>query len=244
MEKIISFIVSIIMSFVSLFFPAVETNEFETVKIDGVTYQNGFVADNMHLNSDYNLYKEKPVCSKYVFTLALGYRDNYYQIEDNWIYRGEDTGWGVDIKEELFCPVDEWDRLHSYYNDGSNYNYYCDVIFENRESQKYDVLNADTKKLDEIIQFSVDNEYGSTSQNKAETITLPNTLTPSVRLYKESKDGLFTTHTMSFYLYEGRIYFYRYSNAAAGTMEMSVLPNELETYFMSLLKSTESEKYF
>lgn len=244
MEKIISFIVSIIMSFVSLFFPAVETNEFETVKIDGETYQNGFVADNMHLNSDYNLYKEKPVYSKYVFTLALGYWDNYYQIEDNWIYRGEDTSWGVDIKEELFCPVDEWESLHSYYGNGNNYNHYYEVQIENGYFTKYGVQNADTKKFDEIIQFSVDNEYGSTSQNKAETITLPNTLTPSVRLYKESKDGLFTTHTMSFYLYEGRIYFYRYSNVAAGTMEMSVLPNELETYFMSLLKSTESEKYF
>lgn len=244
MEKIISFIVSIVMSFVSLIFPFGETSEIETIKIDGATYQNGFVADNMHLKGEYNLYKENPVRRDYVFTIALGYWDNYYQIEDNWIYRGEDTSWGVDIKEELFCPIDEWEGLHSYYNDGSNYSYYCDVIFENRESQKYDVPNADIKKFDEIIQFSVDNEYGSASQNKAETITLPNTLTPFVRLYKESKDGLFSTHTMSFYLYEGRVYFHRYSNVAEGTMEMSVLPNELETYFVSLLKSAGLEEYF
>lgn len=244
MEKIINFIVSIVMSFVTLFFPAGEAAEYETVKIDGITYQNGFVADNMHLNNDYNLYKENPVYSKYVFTLALGYWDNYYQIEDNWIYRGEDTSWGVDINEELFCPVDDWEKLNSYYKDGNNYNYYYEVQIENGDFTKYDVPNADIKKFDEIIQFSVDNEYGSTSQNKAETITLPNTLTPFVRFYKESKDGLFTTHTMSFYVYEGRVYFHRYSNMAEGTMEMSVLPYELETYFISLLKSAGLEEYF
>lgn len=232
------------MFILSLFITSDKPIEYETIKMDGITYQNGFVADNMHLKNDYNLNKEKPIYSKYILTLALGYWDNYYQIEDNWIYRGEDTSWGVDIKEELFCPIEEWERLHSYYSDGSNYNYYCDVIFENRESQKYDVPNADTEKLDEIVQFSVDNEYGSTSQNKAETITLPNTLTTFVRLYKESKDGLFTTHTMSFYLYEGHVYFHRYSNVAEGTMEMSILPNELEVYFISLLKSTDLNMYF
>ncbi len=244
MEKIISFIVSIVMSFVALIFPFGETSEFETIKIDGVIYQNGFVADNMHLKGEHNLYKESPVHRDYIFTFALGYWNNYYQIEDNWIYRGEDTSWGVDIKEELFCPVDEWESLHAYYEDGNNYNYFCDIIFENKESQKYDIPNADIKKLDETIQFSVDNEYGSASHNKAETIILPNTLTPSVRLYKESKDGLFTTHTMSFYVYEGRVYFYRDSNVAAGTMEMSVLPNELEAYFISLLKSAGLEGFF
>ncbi|MBR3819489.1 MAG: hypothetical protein IKJ41_10160 [Clostridia bacterium] len=241
MEKIISFIVSIVISFVSLIFPFGETNAIETVKIDGATYQNGFVADNMHLKGEYNLYKEKPVYRDYVFTLALGYWNNYYQIEDNWIFRNENTGWGVNIKKELFCPVEEWDRLHSYYEDGNNYDYYYEVCVESGDFTKYDVQNADTTKFDEIIQFSVDNEYGSTSKNKAETITLPNTLTPVIRFYKESKDGLFTTHTTKFIVYEGNLYFQRHDNVAAGTMEVSVLPNELETYFISLLKSAGLE---
>ena len=241
MEKIISFIVSIVMSFVSLIFPFGETSELETVKIDGITYQNGFVADNMHLKGEYNLYKEKPVRRDYVFTLALGYWDNYYQIEDNWIYRGEDTSWGVDIKEELFCPVDDWESLHSYYENGNNYNYYYEVQIEFGDFTKYDVQNADTKKFDEIIQFSVDNEYGSTSQNKAETVTFPNISTPVIRFYKESKDGLFTTHTMRFVVYEGNLYFHRFDNMAEGKMEVSILPDELETYFVSLLKSAGLE---
>lgn len=244
MEKIISFIVSIIMSVVSLLFPAVETDEYETVKIDGVTYQNSFVADNMHLKGEYNLYKEKPVYSKYVFTVALGYLDNYYQIEDNWIYRGEDTSWSVDIKEELFCPVDEWESLHTYYEDGNNYNYHYEVQIDNGYFTKCDVQNADIKKFDEIIQFSVDNEYGSTSQNKAEIVTFPNISTPVIRFYKESKDGLFTTHTMRFVIYEGNLYFHRFDNMAEDKMEVSVLPDELEAYFTSLLKSAGLEEYF
>lgn len=244
MEKIISFIVSIVMSFVALVFPFGETTEFETIKIDGITYQNGFVADNMHLNNGYNLYKEKPVYSKYVFTLALGYWDNYYQIEDNWIYRGEDTSWGVDIKEELFCPVDEWESLHSYYKDGNNYNYHYEVQIEYGDFTKYDVQNADIKKFDEIIQFSVDNEYGSTSNNKAETITVPNSSIVYIRFYKDSNDGLFTTHTSKFTIYDGHLYLYRYSNMSSGTDELAILPNELETYFISLLKSTDLNEYF
>lgn len=244
MEKIISFIISIVMSFVALVFPYGETSEFETVKIDGVTYQNGFIADNMHLNNDYNLYNEKPVYSKYIFTLALGYWDNYYQIEDNWIFKNENTGWGVDIKENLYCPVNDWDKLHSYYENGNNYNYYYEVQIENGYFTKYDVPNADTTKFDEIIQFSVDNEYGSTSNNKAETITVPNSSIVCIRFYKESNDGLFSTHTAKFIIYDGNLYLHRYSNIASGTDELAILPNELETYFVSLLKAQGLEEYF
>lgn len=244
MTRIISFIVSAIMFIFSWFIPSDKPFEYETIKIDGITYQNGFVADNMHLNNDYNLYKEKPVYSKYVFTLALGYWDNYYQIEDNWIYRGEDTSWGVDIKEELFCPVDEWESLHSYYGNGNNYNHYYEVQIENGYFTKYGVQNADTKKFDEIIQFSVDNEYGSTSNNKAETITVPNSSIVYIRFYKDSNDGLFTTHTSKFTIYDGHLYLYRYSNMSSGTDELAILPDELETYFVSLLKSAGLEEYF
>lgn len=241
MEKIISIIVSAFLFVLSLFIPGEKPYECETVKIKGISYQNGFVTDNMHFVNDYHLPKEKPI---YINLFAFSFGAKYYEIEDNWIYRGDNTGWGVDIKNELFCPVDEWDSLYSYYEDGNNYNYYFDILFENKESQKYDISNPDTEKLDEVIQFSVDNEYGSTSKNKAETITLPNILTPIVYLYKDSKDGLFTTHTLRYIVYEGRLYYYRCSNMADGTIEVSVLPDELEEHFISLLKSTELNSYF
>ena len=242
MTRFISFFVSVFMFIFSWLIPGDKTFEYDTIKIDGVTYQNGFVADNMHLKDEFNLHEEKAIHSEYVFTLTGGYSNYYYQITDNLIFKNSDTSWGANIKENLFCPIDEWDNLFSYYQNEDNYNYYYEVQIDNGYFTKYDVQNADAAKFDEIIQFSVDNEYGSTNENKAKTISLTDTLTPVVRFYKESNDGLLVTNTMRFIVYEGNLYFHRYTRA--GTMQVSVLPNELETYFISLLKSAGLEEYF
>ena len=47
-----------------------------------------------------------------------------------------------------------------------------------------------------------------------------------------------------FVIYCGNLYLMRYYNGSAGTMEVSVLPDELEAYFVSLLKSEGYEDLF
>ena len=51
MQRLITFIISILMSLISLIFPVKEEKPFEceTIEIGGVTYQNGVVPENMHL---------------------------------------------------------------------------------------------------------------------------------------------------------------------------------------------------
>lgn len=70
MQRLITFIISILMSLISLIFPVKEEKPFEceTIEIGGVTYQNGVVSENMHLKGKYNFYDEKAIHSDYVFT--------------------------------------------------------------------------------------------------------------------------------------------------------------------------------
>ncbi|MGN0574001.1 MAG: hypothetical protein ACI4IX_08690, partial [Acutalibacteraceae bacterium] len=237
MTKIISIIVSILMAFMNLIIPAEKPFECETVKIKGVTYQNGFVPDNMHLKTHYVLKKDS--LAHIVFHLPFLDYDTYYylneQPNEDFIWKGSDTYDNSLGKEHLFCPVEKWDYYHSYFEDSENYNFF---LYErenfSQEYKKHDIQTADTEKYDQIIQFSVDNEYGSSTKNRAETISIPDKSYPEMRFNKESKDDLFSTDRCKYIIYKGNIYYYRYSNGGTGTMEVAILPDELEDYIISL----------
>lgn len=243
MTRFLSILLSIFTFFFSWLIPSEQPTEkpFEpyTIEINGVTYQNGFVPQDMHFKKEYDVDKEKPLYSQF----ALPEFINYYRFENNWIIRHESTTWATNVQDVLYCPIDEWENLRDYYADDINYNYQYHIRI-NGQITKYEIPNADTEMFNKILQFSDDNRYTSNSQNKAETITIPNALTPAIFFYKDSKDGIFTTHTTEFFIYEGHIYFYRYSNVAAGINEVAILPKEIEDYIISLLKTTELNEYF
>ena len=247
MTKIISIIVSILMAFMNLIIPAEKPFECETVKIKGVTYQNGFVPDNMHLMKEYNLHKETPIHLELIFRpISIGWfgLQDYYQLEDNFVWESPYTDYGQDVKENLFCPVEKWDYYHSYYGDGENYNYFINERKNySQEFKKHDIQTVDTEKYDQIIQFFVDNKYGSSTKNRAETISIPDKSYPEMRFNKESKDGLFYTNALNYIIYNGNIYYSRYSNGSTGTMEVAILPDELEDYIISLLKYAGLENF-
>ena len=247
MTKIISIIVSIIMAFMNLIIPAEKPFECETVKIKGVTYQNGFVPDNMHLMKEYNLHKETPIHLELLFDpISIGWfgLQDYYQLEDNFVWEGASTSYGYDVKENLFCPVEKWDYYHSFYGDSENYKFYFNVLIKSDAyNEFFDIQSADSEMVDKLIQFGVDNEYGSSTKNRAETLSLPNILCPQIWFYKESKDGLFYAKAMRYIIYNGNIYYYRYSNGGDGTIEVAILPDELEDYIISLLKYAGLENY-
>ena len=247
MTKIISIIVSILMAFMNLIIPAEKPFECETVKIKGVTYQNGFVQDNMHLMKEYNFHKETPIHLELLFDpISIGWfgLQDYYQLEDNFVWESPYTDYGQDVKENLFCPVEKWDYYHSFYGDSENYSYSFSVQRSLEDFKVNSVQNIDPDKFNEIVQFSADNEYGSSSKNRADTLSIPTVVYPRVIFKKESKDGLFLAKAQIFVIYCGNLYLMRYYNGSAGTMEVSVLPDELEAYFVSLLKSEGYEDLF
>ena len=252
MTKIISIIVSIIMAFMNLIIPAEKPFECETVKIKGVTYQNGFVPDNMHLMKEYNLHKETPIHLELLFDpISIGwfYFDDYYQFEENFVWKNAYTDYGQDVKENLFCPVEKWDYYHSFYGDSDNYKFYFNLRMGAPYeigavyNEFFDIQSADSEMVDKLIQFFVDNKYGSSTKNRAETLSLPDILCPEIWFYKESKDGLFYAKAMRYIIYNGNIYCYRYSNGSNGTIEVAILPDELEDYIISLLKDAGLENY-
>lgn len=246
MQRLITFIVSILMSLISILFPLREEEPFEceTIEIGGITYQNGVVPENMHFKNRYNLYGEEPVYRKLNFSLLGPVTIDYYQIEDKYIHRHANTSYSTDIRYTLFCPQDEWEELHSYYADDNNYIYYYKVVINNESDGEHIVENADMGKFNDIIEFSVKNGYLSTSHPEAERLTLSAKSTPRIRFYKESKDGFLETHTDEFYIYDGNLYLFRYHNGSTGMIEVATLPTELETYFSDLLKNGGYEEYF
>lgn len=251
MTKIISIIVSIIMAFMNLIIPAEKPFECETVKIKGVTYQNGFVPDNMHLKTHYVLKTDS--FAHIEFYLPFFDYDTYYylneQPNEDFIWKGSDTYDNSLGKEHLFCPVEKWDYYHSYYGDSENYNYFFNVKMGAPYeigpvyNEYFDIQSADSEMVDKLIQFAVDNEYGSSTKNRAETLSLPDILCPEIRFYIESKDDLFSTDRCKYIIYKGNIYYYRYSNGGDGTIEVAILPDELEDYIISLLKDAGLENF-
>ncbi len=239
MTRFFSLLFSIFMFFFSWLIPAEKPFEPHTIEINGITYKNGFISNNMHFANDYDLGDTEPIYRQFVLT---GF-EKYYQFEDNWIIRNESTTWATSVQDVIYCPIDEWENIRVYYADDINYNYHYHVRIDGQITD-YEVPNADTEMLNKIIQFSDDNRYTSNSQNKAETITIPNVSIPAIFFYKDSTDGIFTTHTTEFFIYEGHIYFYRYSNVASGINEVAILPEEMEDYIISLLKTTELNEYF
>lgn len=244
MTRFLSMLFSIFMFFFSWMIPAETPGEkpFEpyTIEINGVTYQNGFVPQDMHFTKEYDVDKENPLYSKF----ALPETINYYRFEDNWIIRHESTTWATNVQDVLYCPIGEWEELHAYYADPNNYHYYFKIQLDFGNLTTYEIPNVDMEMFERIIQFDEDNSYGTNSSNKAETIKLPISHADNVRFQKESKDGLFYNHTTEFTIYEGRVYYYRYSNMATGQDEVAVLPKEMEDYIISLLKTTDLNEYF
>ena len=107
MTKIISIIVSILMAFMNLIIPAEKPFECETVKIKGVTYQNGFVPDNMHLMKEYNLHKETPIHLELIFRpISIGWfgLQDYYQLEDNFVWESPYTSSSASSRKRAALP--------------------------------------------------------------------------------------------------------------------------------------------
>ena len=244
MTRVYMFIISLIMSFLSIFFPTEKPFEMDTVEFDGVTYQNDIVPQNMYLKREYELYDKEPLYSKYVFSLLGGYMENFYKLEGNYIYKSQNTSYNSDVRSWLYCPQDEWEEKHSYYADDNNYVYYYEVWIGNEEGVIHNVKNADIDKFNEILEFDIENGYLTATFPTAERITLPSKSTPRIRFYKESKDGFIETHTSTFIIYDGTLYLYRYYNGSTGMIEVSVVPQELRTYFSDVLKDGGYKEYF
>lgn len=168
------------MAFMNLIIPAEKPFECETVKIKGVTYQNGFVPDNMHLKTHYVL-KTDSFAHIELYLPFFDYDTYYYlneQPNEDFIWKGSDTYDNSLGKEHLFCPVEKWDYYHSYYGDSENYNYFFNVQMGAPYeigpvyNEYFDIQSADSEMVDKLIQFAVDNEYGSSTKNRAEIISL------------------------------------------------------------------------
>lgn len=203
-----------------------------TVKIDGVTYRNGFYGNmwtTQNLALENGTYKVGP--NKF-------YRVNNKQF--NWMLG--DVG---PNGSEVYCDESQWEQAHKYYTDDKNFVYYCKMGNPQDDSNTdiHTISNADTAKFDKLIDFADKHNYDPVfkpnQKEKTQRLTVPDENTSTeLTFYKESKDGFFTScKGYTYYIIGNKLlllYYYDYSNNKQDEMLVVDIPDDLGQYFVKL----------
>jgi len=204
----------------------------DTVKIDGVTYRGGFYGD---------LWIEDMAYEEGTYTVGgVEYRRVINERFD-WVQcnLGPRSG-GV-----VLCAEDQWEEARAYYADGDAYEYYCRVGTERAGFKPvlYSIDYVDTRKMNELIDFSESNIYDPFGSNKGkETCRLPMPdyeESPAIVFYKVSKDGNFgSVRGDKLFIIEGKLYLlYQndYRDEDNPILVAVQVPDELGQYFVDLV---------
>lgn len=205
-----------------------------TVTIDNVKYKNGFYGDlipnSLSHDSEVKKASDKEFyhvnCDKW--NLMLSYIGEY---EDGTAY----------------CDESQWDEAMEYYQDGANFDYYA-VIGKGyawTKSSATLIPDVDYSKFDELMEFAKENEYNpftpiSNDDVKTVRLAFPDEKeSPEITLFKESKDGLFTSYQgFVFYIIDGKLYELFQIDCHNGEYEELIaveVPNDLSDYFAEFL---------
>lgn len=237
--KIISSIISIIMSILSLLFPSEEKPEFLTVEIDGKTYKNCFIDENLKLCQSYNFYTEEPVFTEEVEGAFGGYINNYYDLGNGWIYKNESTSLSVDFSQKIFCPEEDWEKLKAHYADAENYKYYsCSMKFlDEGDFNRYKLENVDSEKFDEIIDTAEEISKGKFNYKDYKTFPFWNYTMGAFR--KESNDGIFYSQSETLLIKNKKVYYFSAINGTSGQFYAVAMPEEANDYAVELFRQAD-----
>lgn len=234
--KIFSAIMAIIMSLLSLLFPSEEKPEFQTVEINGKTYKNCFINENLKLSKNYNFYVEEPVYTEEIEGVSGGYTNNYFDLGNGWIYKNESTSSSVDFSQKIFCPEEDWDKLKGYYADPENYKYYCCSMkfLDEGDFNRYEIENVDSIKFDEIINTAEEISEGKFDYRDYKTFMFRNYTMGAFR--KESNDGVFYSQSETLLIKNKKVYYFSAVNGTSGQFYAVALPDETNNYAAELFK--------
>lgn len=209
----------------------------ETVTIDGTVYRSGFYGNlfpaNMTYGSDiYTVNRiefRRVICDRY-----------------NWMHTSNGTTTGGTI----YCDDGQWEQAKTYYEDASNFIFYCEAgvenVYEDRKPAIVDLSEGiDPLKFDTLMDFAASNSYDpfDTKKNESvETIRLPipdSGESPRLVFYKESKDGWFASDkSYQFHIVDETlllVFYYDYGHGEYEELVAVEVPDELGRYFIELL---------
>lgn len=203
----------------------------ETVKIDGVSYQSAYNG-MLYPTDEANVSNEAVIQG-----LCTFHRFDHPEYDCYITYN--DSGEPV-----IYFAEDQFEAAKAYYDDPSNYRYYCMVgnIFE--DPDVYEIPEMEPERLDALIAFCDKYDYDPTTsyQKTVETRFVPvqeDWTAGELRFRKESNDGCFSSGDHIFQLVDGAlamVYTYDLESENGYQMEIVDFPPELSDYFTELLK--------
>ena len=150
----------------------------------------------------------------------------------------------------VYFESEQFNEAVTHYNNGDNFNFFCLVgnIHDENEQQIFGIQEIDFTMFDQLIDFSKSNDYNPfTSFNDEDGLTKAPIINPDdwtadeIHIYKESKDGAFSTSKgYIFVLYEDNLcllYQYDFSDDEAPVMKIRTVPTEISDYFCSLIEN-------
>lgn len=238
MTRIISLLISILTTLLSPLLIVIGAigviggPNYKTLNINGIEYRNYFAGKNLHLVEERNFSKDEPV---YVETIRRPFSTRaaeikYYAMDEDWVHRGSRSYFSDDAGATCFCPLDQWDALNSYYSNGENYRYYCEIYhlrdttyFETQDFSSVD--SQEYNKLIDVLEFVYSGRYRA----------LPMEDYTTFRFFKESKDGIFYVMSAAVVECEGQYYYFDAINLGLDKVEVFTLPREQQETISSLL---------
>lgn len=151
----------------------------------------------------------------------------------------------------LYFESSIFDEAFSYYNNEDNFNFYCILgnFYDKNNQRKFELQDVDASMFRQLLDFSHANEYDpfSFANNESGLITVlledsKNRIENEIHIYKESKDGKFSTGKKTYVLHEDKLcllYYYDFGNKEAPVMLIREVPEEISDYFCSLLEKCE-----
>ena len=212
------------------------------ITIDGKEYQRAFVGELYPLDTSLPDADDKEsirISGKYYYE---------YQLTDFNCYIAYDNN----AEPNVYFESGRFEAAVSYYQNTENFKFFCLLgnIHDENDQQILEIKDIDSLMLDQLLEFSKDNDYNPFSSFNNEegitTVSIPNPnnwLSDEIHFYKESKDGAFSTSkAYTFILYENNLCFlYRYdfTDEKSPSMLIRYVPTEISDYFCSVLEDLQ-----
>lgn len=184
-----------------------------------------------------------------VFPVSQLLRSNIINIEKTTYYKYPVTSFDCYITYDIsglpciYFDIEKYDEAMSYYNNSSNYNFFCLLgnVYEDEPKQLLKLEKDYPEMLDKLIKFSKEKEYKLFGVNNDELKEIPildlNSFTKNeIHLYKRSIDEAFTTSKGYKYIeFENKLYLLYSYDFKKNCMNLIYIPTEISDYFVNFL---------
>lgn len=209
------------------------TSDTNTVTIDGVLYRNKFQGNLILRNP---VYDNEPLLNDDT-GLYFRLKETDYEL----IY--DITSRQIGHSESVYCRDDQWQELKAYYSNTDNFTYQYITNQRGGKFETHTIDKIDANKLNELIDFCEKNTYdpfGFSGSENARSVSTSSLSGTEYRFGINSNDGLFSSGAASLYILDNNLVLANRSNMSSKKTLIVDLPQELSTYFMSIINNSSA----